>query len=502
MELNSFVSIVRRWWWTLLVAAWIAGLAGYLVATQLAPTYEARVKLLVGPLNTDTNTLKASGQLAQTYAELITTQPLLQSVSDQIGGQVSAPDLADATRASASDVTRVLTIRVTNNDPNRARDIAAALAAALTKAAGQGTSRPEGALSLIDPAAADPTPVAPQVSLIAALAGFAGLLGALLVILLIEYFSGTLKNADEVGEQLPVPFLGVVEQSGAASRVPFVVTASPQTRAAVSYRVIAGKLPLGSLEDDEHEGAVRSILTYSVQPRDGSGGFATNLAAAIAQGGRRVILVDANDTEAEVTNMVGVGERPGLVELVTSTTQDLDGLLAQAEGVLVLPLGNAERLDTLDHVVPERLLSMLLSRSDVVIVNTSPASTSPGALLWARAVDAAVLVLRQDRTPREDAVEAVEALQLVGVPWIGTVLLHGGSTARRRRWRRGGRPSTVVAEHDSLRPAAASAGTGRPPAATRGTIVTKAEDPPRSPLVADQIVAHPSRGDSQARSGD
>ena len=72
MELSGYIAVVRRWWWTLLVAAWVAGLTGFLVASQIAPTYESRVSLLVGPINTDQNTLRASGQLVQTYAQLVT----------------------------------------------------------------------------------------------------------------------------------------------------------------------------------------------------------------------------------------------------------------------------------------------------------------------------------------------------------------------------------------------------------------------------------------------
>ena len=72
MDLSGYLAVAKRWWWTLIVAAWIAGLTGYLVATTIQPTYEAQVKVLVGPLNTDTDTLRASGLLVQTYAQYVT----------------------------------------------------------------------------------------------------------------------------------------------------------------------------------------------------------------------------------------------------------------------------------------------------------------------------------------------------------------------------------------------------------------------------------------------
>ena len=68
MELTGYLAVARRWWWTLLVATWVAAMAGLLVATRITPTYEAQAQLLVGPINTDSDTLRASGLLVQTYA--------------------------------------------------------------------------------------------------------------------------------------------------------------------------------------------------------------------------------------------------------------------------------------------------------------------------------------------------------------------------------------------------------------------------------------------------
>jgi uncharacterized protein involved in exopolysaccharide biosynthesis len=96
VELTGYFAIVRRWWWTLLVATWIAGLSGYLLASQLPKVYEAEVRLLVGPINTDINTQRAAGQLAQTYAELITSGPVVETVIRDLGLKMDVADLQAA----------------------------------------------------------------------------------------------------------------------------------------------------------------------------------------------------------------------------------------------------------------------------------------------------------------------------------------------------------------------------------------------------------------------
>ena len=112
MELSGYLAIAKRWWWTLIVSAWIAGLAGYIVASGLPPTYESQVKVLVGPINTDTDTLRASGLLVQTYAQVVLTDTVLQSTVKELGLTITPDDFREATRATANDVTRILTIRV------------------------------------------------------------------------------------------------------------------------------------------------------------------------------------------------------------------------------------------------------------------------------------------------------------------------------------------------------------------------------------------------------
>ena len=79
MELSGYLAVAKRWWWTLLVATWVAAISGYVVASSIPPTYEAETQLLVGPYNTDVDTLRAAGNLVQTYADLVTTTPLLDS---------------------------------------------------------------------------------------------------------------------------------------------------------------------------------------------------------------------------------------------------------------------------------------------------------------------------------------------------------------------------------------------------------------------------------------
>ena len=68
VDIGGYLLIARRWWWTLLVATAVSALIAYLVASRIPPTYEAGAQLLVGPINTDVDTLRASSQLDRAWA--------------------------------------------------------------------------------------------------------------------------------------------------------------------------------------------------------------------------------------------------------------------------------------------------------------------------------------------------------------------------------------------------------------------------------------------------
>ena len=185
MELSGYLAVARRWWWTLLVATWVAGVSGYVVASQIPPTYEAESQLLVGPYNTDRDTLAAAGDLVQTYSQLVTTTPLLESAINESGADITPADLALATRVTANDTTRFLSIRVQDTDPQMAATLANKLADEITQLASRGTSRPEGQIQPVQFAVPPTDPIAPQKSLIVGLAALAALIGAMAVPLLV-----------------------------------------------------------------------------------------------------------------------------------------------------------------------------------------------------------------------------------------------------------------------------------------------------------------------------
>ena len=398
MHVSTYLELARRWWFTLLVATWVAGVAGYLVASQVPPTFEARAQLLVGPVNTDFNTLRASGQVAQTYAALATSTSVVEEAVQRVGVPLEPADVTETMRATANEVTRILSIRVQHGDPNVAAAVANEIGAVIRDRANEGTVRPEGTVTIVEAAAAPTAPIAPSVSLIAALSALAGLLLALVLASLVEYLSGAVRTPAEVANgRLAAPLLGIVPR-GKRSRSGrgIVVQDQPHSPAARAYHVIATKIDLA-----QPHGGTRSILVTTPGADEETATLAANLASAAAEGRGRVVVIDATGALAPLGD--GRGSRFRIVSV------------------------DEEDVDRDDTESIRRIVDRERDRATLILIAGPPVLAAPSGLPWARVADATVVAVHRDQTTRSDLHQALDSLRFIGATVIGLVYLHDRS---------------------------------------------------------------------------
>lgn len=413
MELSGYFAVARRWWWTLLVAAWVAGLAGYYVASRIPPTYESSVQLLVGPINTDAQTVGASAKLIQTYAQVITTPTILDPTIKARGLAMPSGLLAVNTRVTANVDTRILSIRVQDGDAQQAADLANEMATQLVEFTNAGVSRPEGTLVVVRFAEVVLDPVAPQISLIVLLATMAGIIAAIILVLLIEYFGRSIRNREELARLTGAPVLGSVPAPSKSLPHPNDL-ADDTSSAATAYRLLAGRIVYGEADD-----VLRSLAVVDVQSDTGAAVVAINLGRALARLGRRVVVIDSG-SRSTLAQLYGIEPVPGVRDVLSREAQARSAVRVIADRLALMPAG----YEGSEIVDPERagaLINELLASADVVIVAAPPVQAGPAALSWARAVDGTVLVARRDHARREDAEAAAETLVHVGGNLIGAI---------------------------------------------------------------------------------
>jgi Mrp family chromosome partitioning ATPase len=320
---------------------------------------------------------------------------------------------------TASDITRLITIRARDGEAVRAAEIANSTARALTDYANrQGLATPpEGRLTIVERAVPSTNEIGPSKDLILPLAAIAGLLGALGLAAFVDSLSTVVRNEEELSAVASVSVLGSVD--GAGGRAP-AVDSAPDSGAAAGYRLLAAKIELWN-----ERNVPRSIVVVDARGGRSSVGFAANLAGALSEGGATVALVD-NGELGDAARLFGFSEptesgalvrrgRPVRAGQIT-----LDRFRVKRSRLTILRLRNSSA--PLEIETPTEVLRELLEEADVVVVTVPPLERSPNSLVWSRAAEATILVTERDHTRREQIPADVESLRRVGANVIGTVL--------------------------------------------------------------------------------
>jgi receptor protein-tyrosine kinase len=390
---------------------------GFLVANRLPAAYEAEARLLVGPLSPDKDSLSAAGAQARTYAALATTTPVLDDTARRSGlGGSAAAVRSKVHDVTASDVTRLISIRVRDREPARAATIANALAAVLVARAETGPLA--GRLEVVEPAAAPQNSIGPSASLIVPLAAVAGLLGAFGIVVLVDSLTTTLRTEGDLAAVSPVAVLGSVNGARRGDR-PLVMEAEPHSTAAAAFRLLATKISLSNSERP-----LRSILVLDAHGGRSSGRLAANLAAALAEDGTRVVVIDGGEQagvmelfqhEGKASTEMVQRARPLRIGQLTFDRFRLRGprLVVVQPRKPSEPLYPDQAAETIEH---------LLTGADLVVLTAPPVDGSASSMVWAHAADATVLVAERDHTKREQMGPAVESLRIAEANVIGTVL--------------------------------------------------------------------------------
>ena len=149
----------------------------------------------------------------------------------------------------------------------------------------------------------------------------------------------------------------------------------------------------------------RAVLITSVAPQEGKTVVVANLAIALAQAGRKVLLVDADMRKPRLgTLFPGENDGPGLVQLL-STDLGLDAAIrpTDIEHLSFLPcVATAEQPSEL--LESPRLLTVISAakaRYDFVLFDSPPLLAVTDAVVLASRVDGVVLVVKGGSTPRE-----------------------------------------------------------------------------------------------------
>ncbi|MFI6445814.1 tyrosine-protein kinase family protein [Kitasatospora sp. NPDC050543] len=326
----------------------------------------------------------------------------------------------------------------------------------------------------------------PSRSMRLALAVGLGLSLGVVAALMLSRMDTRLRTRNGVEEAFNLPVIGEIPQlsrSRRRLREPLVV-ARPSDPAAEAYRSLRSTLLLtgpaalalpaaGAGRPERAEPAARRpageegavVLVAAARSQDGRTTTVANLAAALAETGLEVLVLDCDFRHPQAHAPFGLGGGPGMAELLSGEQLgEPDELIRPTgvPGVRLITGGNTTAYPAALVLRAGEVLRRARRYADLILIDTSPLLHANDAYDLVQHADAVLVTVRAGNVTPEQADRVSELLARTGVPVAGVALLGSlGPSGRRRRG--GSRPGLPAAlGRGRARPAAALPGAAAP----------------------------------------
>jgi succinoglycan biosynthesis transport protein ExoP len=325
------------------------------------------------------------------------------------------------------------------------------------------SSVPINPIRIVEPSSTPEDPYKPQPIINISFGTLFGLAFSVAIVFLRERADRSIKSPGSTRRLLNTPELGVIPNlrlngNGAKSSAAKLaitksgmlpvngdvgdpVTAMVNWQNAPAFLAESFRGTLASILRNQASGkAQRIILVTSPGPGEGKTTVVQNLGIALAETGRKVLLVDADFRRPHLHHRFGLPNDWSLVDLlsqkipVADYSPDRLAVNTGYPGLFLLP--NRPTQDNVAKLLYSprlrTIFETLTEGYDMVLVDAPPILHLADARIIAPLTDALILVLRSGVTDRECAVEAYQRIREDGLFLLGTVLTDCDSSSARK----------------------------------------------------------------------
>jgi capsular exopolysaccharide synthesis family protein len=430
MSLRDVIRLLRTRWITICLTALIIILSTVAYTFTQTPLYQASTRLFVsttaGQSATDLyQSSRYSQERVLSYTQLIMGETLAQRTIDRLGLSMTSATLKANVTARSKPDTVLIDVAVLDRSPVQARDIANAMSDEFVRMVreletpSQG-ARPDARVIIEQFASIPEQPVVPKKARNLALGFVLGGMMGLGLAFLRDLLDITVKNRDNVEQITGASVVGIVpfdkdRRSNAA--ISFDRDNSP---AAESVRKLRTNLQFLAVDNPP-----RLIVVTSSVPNEGKSTTAINIALALAEADHNVLLVDSDMRRPSLHRYLDVIGSVGF-STVLSGGASLDDALQNTgfPRLTILAAGTIppNPSELLGTQVAKNTLAAMRARFDYVIIDSPPLLAVTDGAILATEADGALLLVRVEKTTREQLTHATGILGDVGATLLGTVM--------------------------------------------------------------------------------
>lgn len=281
-------------------------------------------------------------------------------------------------------------------------------------------------IRVVDPAITPKAPVYPRKLLNLAIGILAGALLGLLLAFVLEFLDQSVKSSEDLEEKLGLAYLGFVPTEKNKKRTSEYAAMLSGTNSLLAENVRNIRTMLDFALAQEHGAPV--LITSALQG-EGKSHLSTNLLVALAQAGKKVLLVDGDLRRARLHKAFKLSSDKGLSSLWDAdpkkadyaaniqTVKDVPNLSVMTAGHR--PPNPAELLNTpklADFVTWAR------EHYDQVVIDCPATLPVSDTLLWGKYVPRAIFVMQYGKTNAKLAQSALDKLRKADIKILGAVL--------------------------------------------------------------------------------
>ena len=412
-------------------------LVGFVAAIAITftttPTYQAKSQIFVStPASTVDISALATGssfsqQRVKSYAQIINSPLTLAPVVKKLNLSITPEELSQMVSASAPLDTVLIVLTVTDTDPQRAADIANAVAkqfgvtVAKLELQGIGSDSPVKVSTVLNAVPAS-SPASPKKAINLALGLLLGFGLGIGLASLRRLLDNTIKNEDDLQG---TPLLAAIGFDILADEKPLVTQIGRYAARTEAFRTLRTNLQF--LSPDSHP---QVIVITSALPGEGKSTSAINLAISLAQAGAKTILVEADLRRPKIPLYLEFSNMAeGLSELISGqkklTSVMIKKLIRKDDsGLNVLLSGKVppNPSELLGSAKFDELIKMLRKQYEYVIIDCPPLLPVTDAAIVAAKADGAVLIVHAGVTKKPHFIGSRDAMTAVGSTILGVVL--------------------------------------------------------------------------------
>jgi len=278
-------------------------------------------------------------------------------------------------------------------------------------------------IRIIDAAKVSIIPVKPRKKLIFMIGLIISVVLGFLIVFVIEFFDNRFRSFKEVENLCGKTIVGVIplyeiEKSNTADEIVF--DSKHKGHTVESLRSLRTSIRLVDPDKD-----IRTILVTSSVTKEGKTNISTNLAVSYALAGKKTLLVDADMRKPRVNKIFDIDRKGGLCSVIVGDKsfdevvhRDLfHGLDVLTSGSI--PINPAELLESKRFLT---VIDIMKSKYDIIVFDSPPLNPVNDAISISSNVDAVVLVVNIDSTPRDVFKMSAKRLTNPTINFIGPIV--------------------------------------------------------------------------------